>query len=187
MDAPAPDPSAEMTAAEYYIEVARNERKPYFIHPDLEGILGETHGVIVFQEQTLEIFRELAGYSYEQAEIVRRAIGKKIKELLEEHGSVLKSKLQERGWTTEQGDRLFDSIMASARYSFNRSHAVSYAMVAYNGCYLKHHYPLHFWKGELTKSLDDHDKIRDYLKGCGGLSVEKLMNFIRLDLNDIVV
>lgn len=166
MDAPSPDPAVEMTAAQYFIEVARGDRKPYFIHPDLEPILGETNGVIVFQEQTLEIFRELAGYSYEQAEVVRRAIGKKIKELLEEHGTILRTKLMERGWTQEQAVRLFDSIMASARYSFNRSHAVSYAMVAYNGCYLKHHHPLHFWKGELTIKSDDHDKIREYLKEC---------------------
>lgn len=170
LDAPSPDPSdgVEKTAATYFVDCAQGKRKAYYIHADLEALecMRETYGILIYQEQTLELFRELAGYSYEQAEEVRRGIGKKDKDLLNKHSAVLKQKCIERGWTEKQASRLFDSIEASAKYSFNKSHATSYAIVAYNGCYLKHHYPLHFWKGELTVHSDDHDKIREYLSEC---------------------
>jgi DNA polymerase III alpha subunit len=100
MDAPSPDPSdtSDITAAMYYIKCAQGLRKPYYIHPDLENILGETYGVIVTQEQALKLFRVLAGYTYETAEDVRRAIGKKIEDLLAVHSAVLKKACIERGY-----------------------------------------------------------------------------------------
>ena len=166
--APSPDPSdpPSLTAAGYYIRCARGERETYFIHEDLEPILGDTFGIILFQEQTLEIYRELAGYSYEEAEEVRRGIGKKIASVLEEHGAILQERLLKRGWSQDQATRLFDSIQASARYSFNKSHAVSYAIVAYNCCWLKYNYPAHYWKGMLTINVNNHDKLADILDEC---------------------
>lgn len=175
LDAPCPDPNEAHpsaggpTAADYYVLCAQGKRKPYFIHQDLSPILGETFGVIVTQEQTLRIFRDLADYNYETAEEVRRGIGKKDKDLLGRHMGALKEKCLSRGWSEGQITTLIESIMASARYSFNMSHAVSYAIIAYNGCYLKKHYPLHFWKGELDINIDDHETIQEYLKECGHL------------------
>jgi DNA polymerase-3 subunit alpha len=168
LDAPSPDPSdpETETAATYYVQCAQGNRKPYFIHDDLKSVLGETFGVIVTQEQALKLFRVFAEYSYETAEEVRRAIGKKDKDLLSKHSLVLKQKCMEKGWTAEQAERLFTSIEASARYSFNMAHAASYAIVAYNGCYLKHHYPLHFWKGELSINTDDFDALQEYMSEC---------------------
>lgn len=169
LDAPSPNPNFKGTAAEYYVACSQGREKPYFIHEDLVPILGGTYSIIVFQEQALRIFRDLAGYSFETAEEVRRGIGKKDKALLEKHGLILKTKLMERGWTEKQADTLFDSILASAKYSFNKSHSTSYAIVAYNGCWLKHNYPLHFWKGELSINTGDKETIQEYLKECGHL------------------
>jgi DNA polymerase-3 subunit alpha len=164
LDSPSPDPSdpPSETAASYFVKCAKGRRAPYYIHDDLIPILDYTFGVIVFQEQSLDIFRMLVGYSYEQAEEVRRGIGKKDKDLLHKHMGALKEALLQRMWTEAQADRLRDSIMASARYAFNKSHSASYAIVAYNGCYIKHNWPLHFWKGELTVNSDNHDKLRNY-------------------------
>lgn len=168
MDAPSPDPSdtSEVKAAMYYIKCAQGLRQPYYIHPDLKDILGETYGVIVTQEQGLKLFRVLADYTYETAEVVRRAIGKKEKDLLTVHSAVLKQACIKRGWTEEQAQKLYESIEASARYSFNMSHAVAYAIIGYNGCWMKLNYPAHFWKGELSVHMDDHDKLREYLIEC---------------------
>jgi DNA polymerase-3 subunit alpha len=168
LDAPSPDPNdiESKSAAEYFVKCAQGLRKPYYIHPDLEPILKNTYGVVVYQEQPLHIFREFAGYSYAEAEEVRRGIGKKIKELLEKHLGILKIKLLERGWNESQADRLCQTIIASSRYSFNKAHSASYGIVSYNGCYLKYHYPLHFWKGELEVNGSDHEKLSGYLHEC---------------------
>jgi len=171
LEAPSPDPSdpPSVTAAMYYVMCAQGVKKPFFIHDDLKPILSDSYGVILTQEQTLRIFRDIGDYTYESAEEVRRGIGKKIKELLEKHGTILKAKCLSRGWTQQQADLLFESIQASARYSFNCAHSTSYAIVAYNGAYLKHTYPAYYWLGELTVRSDDHDKLREYLRECADL------------------
>lgn len=171
LEAPSPDPRdpASITAAEYYILCAQGVKQPYYIHQDLIPILSNSYGVILTQEQTLQIFRDIGGYTFEEAEEVRRGIGKKIKALLEKHGAILKAKCLERKWTQQQADLLFDSILASARYSFNNAHSTSYAIVSYNGAWLKHNHPAFFWLGELSVREGDRDKLREYLKECGHL------------------
>ena len=121
LSAPSPDPTdpPTETAASYYVKCCQGHKKPYFIHDDLRPILSHTYGVVLFQEQTLRIFRDLAGYSYEVCEEVRRAVGKKIPAELNKHGGYLKECLLKRGWTEEQAIRLFDTIVASGSYSFN--------------------------------------------------------------------
>ena len=177
LDAPSPDSNDPYTgsrtgsdsnihAAEYFVRCREGRKSAYYIHPDLQPILGETYGVIVYQEQVLEMFRFLAEYSYEMAEEVRRAVGKKDAALLEKHLSVLKAKLYERGWTEQQATQLIDSIFASSRYSFNKSHSICYAIVAYHCCYIKHHYPLDYWKGMLTTVTQKHDKLKKYMREC---------------------
>jgi DNA polymerase-3 subunit alpha len=168
MDSPSPDPKDPNTetAATYYVKCAQGLREPYFIHEDLKPILGDTYGVIVTQEQALKLFRDLADYTYETAEEVRRGISKKDKVLMDKHVGALKAKLLARNWTEVQAQRLAESIIASARYSFNMAHAVSYAILAYDGAYLKYHYPLEFWVGELSINFRKRKKILAYLKEC---------------------
>ena len=168
LEAPSPDPKdpPTITAAIYYVMCAQGIKKPYFIHPDLQPILGETFGVLLNQEQALTIFREIGDYTFEEAEGARRGIGKKDKDELMKHLNRLKPKCIARGWTEEQAQRLFDTIEASARYSFNKAHSVSYGIVCYNGAWLKYNHPVYYWQGELTVRMDDADKLREYLKEC---------------------
>lgn len=170
LDADAPNPdfkigSKKGTAADYYVACVAGEAAPYLIHPDLGPILSDTQGIVIFQEQLLKVFRDLGGYTYETAEDVRRAVGKKIKELMDKHMGVLVVKLVDRGWTKEQAEQLCDTLVKSARYSFNESHSTSYAIVGYNQCYLKYHYPLYYWKGVLTAEPET-EKIRSYMVEC---------------------
>lgn len=173
LDAPAPDPNLSgVTAAEYFVGVRNGSYKPYYIHPDVKHIFEETGGVCIYQEQLLQVFRDVAGYSFGQAEAVRRAVGKKIKALMEEHLGVLKKKCIEKGWSENQADQLVDTLVKSARYSFNKAHSASYGIVAYNGSWLKYHYPLHYWKGEFNTNNDNHSKIQEYIKECGDLVLD---------------
>jgi len=151
LDAPSGD---GRTLAELFVARCNGEEIKY-IHQDLEPILKETMGIQLYQEQTLKIFMELAGYSYEQAETVRRGIGKKKEAVLKECMGDLRNSCLVRGWEDHQINLLIDQIMASSNYSFNKSHAVSYAIVAYACAYLKRHYNLEWWKGCLSNAKKD--------------------------------
>ena len=144
----------------------RNGESIEYIHPDLEPILKSTMGIQLFQEQTLQIFRDIAEYSYEEAEMVRQGIGKKEEKILAEATRKLKEKCLQRGWTEQQSQLLVDQVMASARYAFNKSHATSYAYVAYACMYLKTHYKLDWWKAILSNANKDElaTKFWKYVK-----------------------
>jgi DNA polymerase-3 subunit alpha len=148
LDAPAGD---GRTLAQLYVARCNGEQTRY-LHPSLEPILGITMGVQLYQEQTLQIFRDLADMSFEEAEVVRRGIGKKDAELLAQNFGRLKSKCIEKGWPAETVDLLVNQVKASERYSFNKSHAVSYAKVAYSCAWLRENYPLDFWKAILSNA-----------------------------------
>jgi len=170
LQAPAPDGS-DRTCAEYYIAIAQGEA-PYYIHADMEPILKETNGVILYQEQLLYTFTHLGEYTLEAAEAVRRSVSKKDKTELNKHLAVLKSKLLSRGWNKAQSDLLCEQLVASNRYSFNKSHSMSYGIVGYNTAYLKHLYPLEFWTAELTVFGGVEDKLKLYLSILGDLVLQ---------------
>lgn len=144
------------TLAEVYVARCNGEEVQY-VHPDLEPITGDTKGVQLYQEQTIRIFRDIAGYTAEEAESVRRGIGKKDASVLREATGKLKEQCLARGWSEQQVDTLVQQIMASSRYSFNKSHAVAYSYVAYTCMYLKVKHPLEWWKSILTNA--DKDEI----------------------------
>jgi len=136
--------------------VARRQGEPVqYVHPDMEPIIGDTMGIALFQEQTLKIFKVLANYSDEETEVARRGIGKKKKDVLESCMKDLRAGCYNRGWTEKQVDLLIEQIMASARYSFNKSHSVSYAYVAYACQWFRTHYPLDWWKAVLSNAPKD--------------------------------
>lgn len=151
LDAPHTD---GRTLAQVYVARANGEPIEY-VHQDLEEIFRETNGIALYQEQTISIFKKLANYSDEQAETVRRGIGKKEEAVLASCMADLKAGCLRRGWTEQQVQLLVDQIMASARYSFNKSHAVSYAYVAYACAWLKKRYPLDWWKAVLSNASKD--------------------------------
>lgn len=148
LDAPSGD---GRTLAKLYVDRCNGEPIRY-IHQSLEPILSITMGVQLYQEQTLQIFRELADMSFEEAEVVRRGIGKKDADLLAQNFGRLKEKCLSKGWTADQVDLLISQIKASEKYSFNKSHAVSYAKVAYACMWLRENYPLDWWRAILTNA-----------------------------------
>jgi DNA polymerase III subunit alpha len=179
LDAPYTD---GRTLADVY--VARSQGEPIkYIHDDLESITGITKGIALYQEQSIEMFKKMANYSDEQAETVRRGIGKKEKKVLESCMNDLKNGCLSRGWNPEQFELLKEQIMASANYAFNKSHGVSYAYVAYACMYLKTNYKLHWWKSVLTnatkkelatkfwKFVKDFTKLPDINRSTDGYQI----------------
>jgi DNA-directed DNA polymerase III PolC len=152
LDAPSED---GRTLEQVFVSCAQGLERPNFVHPDVEHILGETNAIALYQEQTLQIFRDIGGMSYEEAESVRRAIGKKDEKTLLECSLRLKTACLNRGWSEYQADLLMKQIMASAKYSFNKSHAISYAYTAYACMYLKTNYSLDWWKAILSNASRD--------------------------------
>ena len=142
------------TLAEVYVARTKGEKIEY-IHEDLERIFKETMGIQLFQEQTIRVFTTIGGMSDAEADEVRRGIGKKIEKVLNLATEKLKEKCLVRGWTEEQVKTLVEQIMASANYSFNKSHSISYAYVAYACMYLKYKYKLDWWKAILSNSSKD--------------------------------
>lgn len=162
LDAPSPRPDAPEgeTAALFYVECANGRATPYFVHEDLRPIVEETYSVILYQEQIMQIFTDLAGYEEGEAAAAMKAVSKKKKEALEKHCGNLRKGCLSRGWNDHQIDYLISSVMASARYSFNKSHSLSYSINAYIECWLKYHYPLQFWSAKLTVVSQKSEKSK---------------------------
>ncbi len=145
-----------------------------YLHPTLEPILSVTYGCIVYQEQVIEIFRKLGGYSLGQADMVRRAISKKkAKEIEKERQSFVHGDPQRgiagcvaNGIPEETAQAIYDEIYDFANYAFNKAHAVSYAVVAYQTAYFKCHYTREYMAALLTSVLDNSDKVAEYIAEC---------------------
>ena len=151
-------------------------------HPSLEPILSVTYGCIVYQEQVIEIFRKLGGYSLGQADMVRRAISKKKAKEIEKERKTFVYGDKERGITgciangipEETAQGIYDEIYDFANYAFNKAHAVSYAVVAYQTAYFKCHYTREYMAALLTSVLDNSDKVAEYIAECRECSIALL-------------
>jgi DNA polymerase-3 subunit alpha len=143
-------------------------------HPDLEDILRDTYGIIVYQEQVMQIAVRMAGYSMGEADLLRKAMGKKIREMLLPHREKFVSQAVERGYTRRKAEDIFDLITPFADYGFNASHACAYALVGYQTAYLKAHYPTEYMAALLTSCKDDKDKKPFYLNACRLMGIEVL-------------
>ena len=169
LKAPSPNPNFKGTAADYYVAIRQGKEKPYYIHPDLEQILAESYGLCLFQENTIKIFNVFAKYDLGKSETIRKGIAKKVKVLLEEGLRDLRIELEKANWTDEQIKTLCKTIIASAGYGFNKSHSAAYAVVCNNGIYLKKHYPLHYYLGELTVNTGEKEKLDPIVEECSHL------------------
>ena len=136
--------------------------KPDYIHPKLEAILKETYGVIVYQEQVMQAAQLLAGYSLGQADILRRAMGKKIRSEMAAQRKGFVKGATERGIERAQADMIFDLLERFAEYGFNKSHAAAYALVAYQTAYLKANYPVEFMAASMTLDMGNTDKLSEF-------------------------
>ena len=162
-----------MSSIPKYIDARHNGKSEEYVTPLLAPILDSTYGCIVYQEQVMQIFRDIAGYSLGHADIVRRAISKKhADELWREKDAFIKG-AGERGVSEKDAQKLFDDIADFANYAFNKSHAAAYAVTSYRTAYLKAHYHLEYNCALITSVLSNPDKIASYLNECKkhGISV----------------
>lgn len=142
-----------------YIAGKKGEKEPTYVHPKLEPILKKTHGVAIYQEQIMQTAQSLAGFSLGEADILRKAVGKKIKELLIQQKKKFIDGCIKNGITREVAKKVFSFIEPFAGYGFNRSHAACYALIAYQTAYLKAHYPCEFMAALLTSDQENTDRI----------------------------
>ncbi|MBI3421118.1 MAG: DNA polymerase III subunit alpha [Candidatus Sungbacteria bacterium] len=142
-----------------FIAAKHGQKKITYLHPILKPILEKTYGVIVTQDQVLQIAREFSGFTYAEADILRKAVGKKIKELLDEQrNKFIKGAMTVKGIDKKTASDVWDFIEPFARYGFNRAHAACYAMIAYQTAYLKAHFPAEFMAALLTCDQGNIDR-----------------------------
>jgi DNA polymerase-3 subunit alpha len=157
----------------------KNKRKTQVpIHPDLEkplaGILGDTYGLIVYQEQVMAIAQEVAGYTLGQADLLRRAMGKKKKEILDKEYVPFEAGMKERGFSQVAIDKLWETLVPFSDYAFNKAHSAGYGLVSYWTAYLKANYPAEYMAALLTSVKDDKDKSAVYLNECRRMGIKVL-------------
>ncbi|TDD82038.1 DNA polymerase III subunit alpha [Saccharopolyspora karakumensis] len=157
----------------------KNGKKPVEpIHPELDeplkDILGETYGLIVYQEQIMAIAQKVAGYTLGQADLLRRAMGKKKKEVMDEQFARFEAGMKERGYSKAAIDQLWATVLPFAGYAFNKSHAAAYGLVTYWTAYLKAHYPAEYMAALLTANSNNKDKTAVYLSECRRMSIQVL-------------
>ena len=169
-----------------YIKGKQNPGHNEYTHPSLEPILNVTYGCMVYQEQVMQIVRDLAGYSLGRADLVRRAMGKKkldvmakerevfINGQVDENGNVIVPGCVRNGIDAESANKIFDEMAEFAKYAFNKSHAACYAVVAYRTAYLKAYYPAEFMASMLNSFLGNLDKVPEYIEECKRLGIEIL-------------
>lgn len=159
---------------EHYINRKHQREKIEYLHPSLEPILRKTYGIAVYQEQLIEIARQLAGFSYSQADKLRRAVGKKIKSLLVEEGEKLVTGMIKNNIKEQVAKRIWNWFVPFARYGFNRSHAASYAVIAYRTAYLKANFPLYFICSLLINEGYKIERVAQLLDETKRLGIEIL-------------
>jgi DNA polymerase-3 subunit alpha len=160
--------------AEEYIKRKHGKEKIRYLHPLLEPVLKDTYGVIVYQEQVMQIAQILAGYSMGEADILRRAMGKKDPEEMAAQRERFVEGAKAKKISHEKATEIFDQMETFARYGFNKSHSAAYALVSYQTAYLKAHYPVEFLAALMTWEMDDTDKVIKNLAECRLKGVEVL-------------
>lgn len=148
-----------------------HEQPIEYYHPSLQYILSKTYGIIVYQEQIMQIANVVSGYSLGEADVLRRAVSKKKKEILEREQKTFVEKAIERGYHQEIATQLYELILKFANYGFNRSHAVAYSMIAYQMAYLKRHYPSYFMTVALSNVIGSESNTAQYVKEAKQLDI----------------
>lgn len=157
-----------------YVAGKHGLKIPHYLHPALKPILEKTYGIAVYQEQVLEIARAIAGFTLGEADILRKAVGKKIEKLLKEQRDKFLAGAVRNGVSRAVAEKLFAFIEPFADYGFNRAHAVCYALLAYQTAYLKTHYPAAFMAALLTSDENDTDRIAIEVAECVSMGIPVL-------------
>ncbi len=154
-----------------YIRRKHGEEVPDYMHPSLEGLLTETNGIIIYQEQVMQIAQVLSGYSLGGADLLRRAMGKKIQAEMDEQRQIFVDGAGENGVGKKQANEIFDQVNKFAGYGFNKSHAAAYALVAYQTAYLKANHPVEFLAASMTLDMGNTDKLNIFRQELDRLGV----------------
>ncbi len=142
------------------------------LHPDMEPILSETYGIIVYQEQVMQIAQTLSGYSLGEADLLRRAMGKKDKKEMDRQRARFIKGAIDKGISTNKATQIFELLAKFANYGFNKSHAAAYALVSYQTAYLKAHYPHEFLASSMTLDMGNTDKLHDFKREADRLKIK---------------
>ena len=174
-----------------YIENKHNPEKITYIHESLRPIMGVSYGCLVYQEQVMQVVRDLAGYSYGRSDLVRRAMGKKKMDVMEEerkyfiygkedeNGNIEIPGCIRNGVPEDIANKIFDDMIDFAKYAFNKSHAAAYGVISYETAYLKAYYPVEFMAALITSVMGNTDKVVEYIRECSALGIE----ILRPDIN----
>ena len=157
-----------------YIRRKHGEEEPDYLYPTLEPILAETHGIMIYQEQVMQIAQELSGYSLGKADLLRRAMGKKIKEEMDQQRSAFVEGAKARGVPERKAVHIFELVNKFAGYGFNKSHAAAYALVAYQTAYLKANYPVEFLAASMTLDIHSTEKLNTFCQELNRLGIPLL-------------
>jgi DNA polymerase-3 subunit alpha len=154
----------------------KNGRKPLeYLHPDIEPILKDTYGLMLYQESVMRVAQKFAGYSLEEADNLRKACGKKIRKMIAAEREKFVAGCVSEGYGEELGTQLFNIIEPFADYAFNKSHSYGYGLVAYQTAWLKRHYPIEYMSALLTSVKDNKDKTAVYLAECRAMGIDVLV------------
>ena len=159
-----------------YLEPYKNRKfglEPItYIHPELEPILGSTYGCIIYQEQILSIVKHFGGFSDGEADVFRKAIGKKIPELVKAQSEKFRTRALEKGYDSDTVQALYDLLVENGSYSFNHGHSIAYALNGYKTAYLKCHYYTLWMAAVLNNTNDDYEKISSTIKFCKDVGIK---------------
>jgi DNA polymerase-3 subunit alpha len=167
-----------------FIERRHGRKKVRYDFPELQEAMGGTFGILVYQEQLMAVFQRLAGYSLGEADLVRRAMGKKKREELDKHKEKFLKQATDRGHDRAQIEKLWQSFEGFADYAFPRAHSFSYAYLAYQTAYLKAHYPTHFWAAVLSNELNNTAKVVRYINEARSQGIEILPPDVNASLDN---
>ena len=157
-----------------FIKRKYGREKIDYIHPDLESILKETYGIIVYQEQIMQILVKIAGYSFAEADNIRRAMSKKKKEIIDKEKDNFIRKAIDNGYDKNLAIKIYDLILKFANYGFNKSHSVSYALIGYQMAYLKVYFPGYFYANLLNNVIGSESKTKEYIDDAKKLKFDIL-------------
>jgi DNA polymerase-3 subunit alpha len=157
-----------------FAEIKHGQKPEVYTFEELKPVLKDTYGIIVYQEQVMNIARVVAGYSLGQADMLRRAMGKKKAEEMQMHKEIFRKGAIERGFDEEKAIQLFDLMEKFAEYGFNKSHAVAYSVVAYQTAFLKKYYPAQFFAALLGTEINNKDKITAYIQEAKDFGIDIL-------------
>jgi len=172
-----------MANIDTYIARKSGKEKVIYPHESLKPILESTYGIIIYQEQIMQILSTMANYTYAESDLIRRAISKKKLNIIEEEKTKFVNNSIKNGYSTEVANKVYNLIVKFANYGFNKSHSVAYALVGYEMCFLKTHYPIYFYTALLNFNIGSDSKTKEYLDCLKRLNITICKPDINLSTN----